>query len=579
MALSRTLREWILAQIGLPHNAGAGQVHAPSVRIALLIALAPAPQVETSRVMSKLLADTQLTEVEMNAIRKEAIEFAGIGLYRYRFDGTVIFMDRTALRLFDLENRFPDPSEVAGKDISELLVYVRPRRLLRDMIRATGQVRALEYPFNTLNGEERWLRNDSYLTRDPQTGEEVIQATIRDITPVRRAQESIGRLNIVLRTLRDVNVLITREGSRDRLIKAVCDILVERGGYLHAWIALLEASARVAIAAEAGLGQHFSAMLALLNQGHLPQCGRQVLTESDAVVLRAPGSACRDCPLQRVNARQGRICVRLEYGGEVYGFLAAAVSSRLIPEEERSLMIEVGADIALALHNADLEAKRSRAQQELAESFEKLRGALEATVRAVAATAEKRDPYTAGHQERVARLACAIAEEMSLPQEQVQAVRVAAILHDIGKVSIPVDILNKPGPLNELEMRFIRTHPQTAYDIVQAIPLPWPVAAIVLQHHERMDGSGYPAGLSGDDILLEARILGVADSVEAMAAHRPFRPAMGLEVALREISRHKGVLYDPRVVKACLRVFNRRGFQFDGPPRAEAPPGPAEGDP
>ncbi len=529
--------------------------------------------------MGKVLADSQLTEAEMNAIRQEAMEFAGIGLYRYRFDGTVIFMDRTALRLFDLENKFPDPSEVAGKDISELLVYVRPRHLLRDMIRASGQVRGLEYPFNTLNGEERWLRNDSYLTRDAQTGEEEIQATIRDITPVRRAQERIGRLNIVLRTLREVNTLITRERSRDRLIKAVCDILVARGGYLHAWIAVLEASARVVIAAEAGLGPLFSPMLALLDQGHLPQCGRQVLAESAAVVLRAADSACRDCPLQTANPRQPRICVRLEYGGEVYGFLAAAVSSRLIPEEERSLMIEVGADIALALHNGDLEARRSRAQQELAESFENLRRALEATVRAVAATAEKRDPYTAGHQERVARLACAIAEEMGLPKEQVEAVRISAILHDIGKVSIPVDILNKPGPLNELEMRFIRTHPETAYDIVQAIPLPWPVAAIVLQHHERMDGSGYPAGLRGDEIMLEARILGVADTVEAMAAHRPFRPAMGLEAAFREISRHEGVLFDPRVVKACLRVFSQRGFQFDGPPRAEAPREPAEGDP
>jgi putative nucleotidyltransferase with HDIG domain len=174
-----------------------------------------------------------------------------------------------------------------------------------------------------------------------------------------------------------------------------------------------------------------------------------------------------------------------------------------------------------------------------------------------------RDPYTAGHQARVTRLACAIAKETGLPDERIQGLNVAGTLHDLGKMYVPAEILSKPTRLTESEMMIIKAHPQAAYDILKGIEFPWPVAQIVLQHHERRDGSGYPQGLSGDDILLEARILAVADVVEAMASHRPYRPAHGIDKALEEISQNRDLLYDAGVVDACLKLFREKGFELD----------------
>lgn len=207
--------------------------------------------------------------------------------------------------------------------------------------------------------------------------------------------------------------------------------------------------------------------------------------------------------------------------------------------------------------------ERKQAQEELQQSFIKLRKTLDETVQSLASAVEMRDPYTAGHQERVAKLACAIAKEMGLPAGQVEGIRMAGIIHDIGKIYVPAEILNKPSRLNEAEIMLIRKHPQVGYDILKGIEFPWPIAQIVLQHHERMLGTGYPQGLTGGDILLEARIIGVADVVEAMYSHRPYRPSMGVEKTLQEISKNRAILYDPVVVDACIKIFTEKGFKFE----------------
>jgi putative nucleotidyltransferase with HDIG domain len=174
-----------------------------------------------------------------------------------------------------------------------------------------------------------------------------------------------------------------------------------------------------------------------------------------------------------------------------------------------------------------------------------------------------RDPYTAGHQERVTRLAMAMAERMGLPADRVEGLRVAGLLHDVGKVSVPAEILSKPTGLSAIELALVRSHSEAGYAILREIAFPWPVATIVLQHHERMDGSGYPSGLRGEEILLEARILAVADSVEAMASHRPYRAALGIEEALAELARGRGTAYDVDAVSACLSLFTEDGFRWD----------------
>ena len=197
--------------------------------------------------------------------------------------------------------------------------------------------------------------------------------------------------------------------------------------------------------------------------------------------------------------------------------------------------------------------ERKRAEEELQHTLEKLRKTLGATIQAMAFTVETKDPYTAGHQRRVTDLARAIATEMGLSKEQIEGIRMAAVIHDIGKITVPTDILNKPGRLTGNEFGIIKCHPTVGYDVLKTIEFPWPIAQIIFQHHERMDGSGYPQGLSGEEIILEARILAVADVIEAMASFRPYRPARGLDKALEEISQNRGVLYDPAAVDACLK--------------------------
>jgi len=192
----------------------------------------------------------------------------------------------------------------------------------------------------------------------------------------------------------------------------------------------------------------------------------------------------------------------------------------------------------------------------------RLRDALTKSIEALSLAIEKRDPYTAGHQKRVSELSVAIAKEMGLPKEQIEGLRLGALIHDIGKIQIPLEILSKPGKLNELEYQIIKTHPRAGYEIIKHIDFPWPIAEMILQHHERMDGSGYPMGLKNGEIILEARIIAVADVVEAMSSHRPYRSALGIEAALQEIEKNKGKLYDPQVVDACIKVFKKKGFKF-----------------
>ena len=207
-----------------------------------------------------------------------------------------------------------------------------------------------------------------------------------------------------------------------------------------------------------------------------------------------------------------------------------------------------------------------QAEAELRENVERLRKVMSGVIRAIDVIVETRDPYTAGHQDQVARLASAIATEMGLPAETVEAIHVAASIHDLGKIYVPAEILSKPGHISDIERGFIRTHPQVGYDILKSIDFPWPIAEIVLQHHERMDGSGYPRGLKDGDIRIEARILGLADVVESMGSHRPYRPTLGIEKALDEIRTNRGILYDPDVVDACLRLFREKGYRFEETP-------------
>ena len=218
--------------------------------------------------------------------------------------------------------------------------------------------------------------------------------------------------------------------------------------------------------------------------------------------------------------------------------------------EDRQLLHKVLAEVAISIENACV-------YENIQKKHTELKKVTEGVIHAISLTIEMRDPYTAGHQRQVANLACEIAKEMGLSEWDIEGIRIMGLLHDVGKIAVPAEILSKPGQINQNEFSIIKTHPYVGYEILNGIEFPWPVTQAILQHHERLDGSGYPEGLSGTDIILEARILGVADVVEAMSSHRPYRPALGFDRALEEISQNRGTLYDPEVVDACSRLFQK----------------------
>jgi putative two-component system response regulator len=216
-------------------------------------------------------------------------------------------------------------------------------------------------------------------------------------------------------------------------------------------------------------------------------------------------------------------------------------------------------DTSVTAKISDLLAKT---ESKLRDSYESLQRVLNGIIRAMARIVETRDPYTAGHQERVAGLATAIAEEMGWTGERINVIRIAAIIHDLGKIYVPAEIMTKPDKLSPLEFEIIKTHPEVGYEILKEIEFHWPIAEIVRQHHERVNGSGYPRGLKSEEVFMEARVISVADVVEAMASHRPYRPGLGIEAALAEIGENRGTLYDPAAVDACMAVFRERGFKL-----------------
>ncbi|WP_415715221.1 HD domain-containing phosphohydrolase [Maridesulfovibrio sp.] len=222
------------------------------------------------------------------------------------------------------------------------------------------------------------------------------------------------------------------------------------------------------------------------------------------------------------------------------------------PFEDRELSLTI--EMALYKHHTESALK---------ESLRHMNRIFDETVASLTVMSEKRDPYTSGHQQRVAELACRIAVKMKLSTKEINSIRIAGILHDVGKISIPAEILSKPTRLTDLEMNLMKTHSEAGYEILKGISFPWPVAQIVLQHHERMDGTGYPNRLGGESILQEARIIAVADVVEAMSSHRPYRAALGLPRAMAEIARGRGTSYDPDVVDACTHLIEEDNFSFD----------------
>jgi putative nucleotidyltransferase with HDIG domain len=343
----------------------------------------------------------------------------------------------------------------------------------------------------------------------------------------------------------------------------MCNVIVEAGGYRMAWIGLAQAddAQTVRPVAWAGDGTDYLKELRVsvadAAQGD-GSCAAAIHTGLPQVVQNLPLVPHLSATLVEAKRRgfAASATFPLTVKARTAGVLTiyAAEPDAFNPDEV-NLLTEMAEDLAYGLG-----ALNDRAEREAA--VERLRKSLEATVAALASVVELRDAYTAGHQRRVSDLAVAIARAMGLSETKIHGLFLAAVLHDIGKIQVPAEILTKPGKLTSVEFQLIQAHSEAGASIVQGVDFPWPIADIVRQHHERLDGSGYPNRLEGDAIIDEAKILAVADVVEAMMSHRPYRAALGIDAALDEIAKGRGVRYDAAAVDACVALFREKGFKF-----------------
>lgn len=377
-------------------------------------------------------------------------------------------------------------------------------------------------------------------------------------------------LNRAFDTLREGNYALVRSHTETALLNKMCRVIVDLGGYPFAWIGFPKNGRykKVHPVVYAGDEKGYLSSIELTwsqikrskdPAGTAIQTGEVSLEKNLAkkngfTPWKTEASnrgflSSVAFPLIRDNRTLGAVNI---FSGDPKGF----------GKEDLVLLSALAEDLSYGIAAIRTREQKKTVEEKLRESQVRVQRTIEVTIQALSTTIEMRDPYTAGHQRRVAALASAIAEEMGLTKEKVDAINIAGVIHDIGKIYIPVEILTRPGKLSEYEVNIIKAHPQYGYDIMIETEVPEPVAEIVHQHHERVNGSGYPEGKKGEEILLESKILSVADVVEAMSSHRPYRPALGIDVALDEINNHKGIYYDPEVADACLGLFEKKGYEL-----------------
>lgn len=423
-------------------------------------------------------------------------------------------------------------------------------------------IRYEDVPLETPNGRVVHVEfiSNVYIEGD----QDIIQCNIRDTS---ERFETHRKLEYYVRTLvaiNQCNASLVQSYSEEALANAICKALVLNGGFGAAWFGLEEHSDdRIKLKVKGSSGVALSDISEALELRH----DRNEDSELRSVLesgtpLRINSNLTQRLPrlLSRVVDKQGYTsCALIPMSKEidVAGMLVVfSQDSDRFDEEILNLLVGLANDLGFGIADIRIRAEHTSNQTKLLRSFDE-------AIAAIAATTELRDPYTAGHQTRVAKLAEAIAREMGLSSDTRSAILMAGGVHDIGKIQVPAEILSKPGKLTPAEFEIIKTHPDAGFQILKNISFTQPIAEIVLQHHERLDGSGYPQQLKGDQILIEAKIISVADTVEAMSSHRPYRAGLGIDVALKEIVDKRGIHYDPEAVDACLRLFNEKGYQFE----------------
>jgi putative nucleotidyltransferase with HDIG domain len=383
--------------------------------------------------------------------------------------------------------------------------------------------------------------------------------------PSSSVQEELEKRSWALSALSAAAAALARADSTDMLIAEVCDAIASQGPYLLAWVGKAEDDKEKTIKVMGGAGaalDYIEKIAVSWSDQHVTGLGPAgVAVRSNQITIVAdtevdPGFIVWQDLAKKYGIRSAIACPIADGAGHPFGALVvySAVPNAFGPEEAK-LFESLAHELSFGLRAIERQQQLDEQIHEKELVQERLAGALKATIEAMSRTMEWRDPYTAGHQKRVALISAAIAKKLGLNNEQIEALYMAAMVHDLGKVAVPAEILTKPSRLTDLEMKMVQGHAESGYQILKDLPFPYPIAEMVYQHHERLDGSGYPRALKGEAICLEARILAVADTIEAMATHRPYRPGRGLHTAMNEVMVEAGSKLDQRIADAAFELY------------------------
>ncbi|WP_167631092.1 PAS domain S-box protein [Mariprofundus ferrooxydans] len=513
-------------------------------------------------------AETTLRESRHNLA--EAQRMAHIGSWKLDLVNDKLFWSEEIYRIFEIDSQqfaasyeaflqaiHPEDREAVNKAFSDSLSNGEPYQIDHRLLMPDGRIKyVLE------RGETSYDESGKPLCSS---------GTVQDISERKQAEISLEHANRALQALSTVNRELVHATEEEALLQAICTAVVEQKDYRMAWVGYVQHDAAKSIRHMACAGDEHD-ILAGVHPGWAEDedgtgpSGRAVRT-GKTQLSRDIANDPKYPSWKGELIRQGcvsSIALPLAAGGKVFGILHVyADEVDAFTAREVDLLEEMAADLAFGVNSLRIRLERDSAMAQNEQHLARMHESLAGTVNAIARAVEVRDPYTAGHQRRVASLACAIAASMGLDDNRIEGIRMGAMIHDIGKIQVPAEILTKPTKLSDIEYAIIREHPGVGFEILKDIHFPWPVANIAYQHHERMDGSGYPQGLKEEEICLEARIVAVADVVEAMASHRPYRASLGIDKALAEIRQNRGILYDTVAADTCLKLFAEGNFSLE----------------
>lgn len=536
------------------------------------VEISAVPQIVDGRVMGarafirdireRKLAETTLMESEekfrqMTATAQDAILMMDK-------DGNISYFNSAAEKIFGYSS-----DEALGRELHSLIT---PERYRHDAAQGfeqfiqtgKGNVIGQTLELEALRKDGSEFPVELSISATWVKGQWNAVAFIRDISQRFEMEQKLLRENRARRVISSSNSALVHATDETTLLKDICHLITEEKVYPLAWVALCDKGS--------DQGCRLAAYAGVIDEDDLKMLGNSqgpavTAIRNREIQLNTDAQNYVSCDASQQLAIKHNYHSILSYpliqAGECFGALTiTAYGTADFSPEEIDLLQELASDLAYGIIALRTNIARDRAEKQQRKTLKKLKTNLDTTVQAMAYAVEARDPYTAGHQRHVADLATAIATEMGLSDDEIDGVRIAATIHDLGKIYVPSEILSKPGRITTIEFELIKTHCQVGYDILKNIDFPWPVAEIILQHHERIDGSGYPQGLKGNEISLGAKIIAVADVTEAIASHRPYRPSLGIDFALETVEKERGVSFDAEVVDACLRLFREKLFEF-----------------